>query len=452
MLDNDALYADVADWLISLNIAPGPYVRKKRWDGPLVSEVTHNWLLKGIRTHNRRRSRRINNTGRYRSEKAAPEDLLIREVPHLAFFEPSYYDRVVAKVDARNAKYRRTANGERDNRAAIPKKRTRFPGQIADCGICGRPYVFGAHGQKDHLMCTGAREHVCWNGISMDGPLASERISAAILAEIEGLSGFDATLMANLADEARRLDSATTELKIDLSRHLTTIDREISNLVAFIRGGDGSPTIRSELKELETKRSTIAYGLSEAEKERSDTIAIPSIDEVKHMARESFRGLAIDSFEFAKALRQLTGRITVYPYRFFLGAPLVLRAKFSLSLIDFLPDKRLVDLLRSSLERTLYIDIFRRPQPVVFREQVAALRQGTEEVPGMSERAAARRIGITQPAAQNAAALDRKMKAAGLEDPYLPLREPPMDYPKVCRHLHDRYSYNPLPGFPVDPW
>ncbi len=44
------------------------------------------------------------------------------------------------------------------------------------------------------------------------------------------------------------------------------------------------------------------------------------------------------------------------------------------------------------------------------------------------------------------------MKAAGLEDPYLPLREPPMDYPKVCRHLHDRYSYNPLPGFPVDPW
>ena len=72
-----------------------------------------------------------------------------------------------------------------DTRRNVPKKRTRFPGQIIECGICGRGYVFGGHGQTDHLMCNGAREYKCWNGITVDGPLAAEKICSAVIAEIE---------------------------------------------------------------------------------------------------------------------------------------------------------------------------------------------------------------------------------------------------------------------------
>jgi hypothetical protein len=171
-LDGGATYAEIADWLNSRNVPVGPScTAKSKWDGTLVGQITRNPLLKGERIHGNRRTRRHNATGKYKSEPAPEEDKLVRSVPHLAFFEEAYYDRVVAKVEARNAKYRRCKNGEGDPLSGRPKKRTRFPGQIIECGVCGRGFVFGGHGQKDHLMCDGARQYKCWNGVTVDGPL-----------------------------------------------------------------------------------------------------------------------------------------------------------------------------------------------------------------------------------------------------------------------------------------
>jgi hypothetical protein len=55
--------------------------------------------------------------------------------------------------------------------------------------------------------------------------------------------------------------------------------------------------------------------------------------------------------------------------------------------------------------------------------------------------------GITKTAAQYAAGLDRLMGRLGLIDPYVRMAEPPTDYPKMRRHLHPRYRFDPLPGF-----
>ncbi len=202
-LDDGNSYSEVADWLNAIGVNPGPYVRNDKWDCPMVSRVSHNVLLKGYRFRNKRKTKRINETGRYKSEKADPKDLLLRRVPHLAFFEETYYDRVIAKVDARNAKFRRNANGAPDPCRDRPKKKTRFPGQTVYCGICGRLYVFGGHGQRDHLMCEGAREYQCWNGISFDGRVAAQRISEAALAELRQLANFDSVFLSALNEESR---------------------------------------------------------------------------------------------------------------------------------------------------------------------------------------------------------------------------------------------------------
>jgi site-specific DNA recombinase len=190
-LDDGRTYSEIADWLNETGVAPGPYSRNTKWDCPMVTRTSHNWLLKGLRFRNKRKTRRINNPGRYKSEKAEPKDLLLRHVPHLAFFDDAYYDRVIAKADARNAKFRRNGNGTPAPCQDRPKKRTRFPGQTVYCGICGRLYVFGGHGQRDHLMCEGAREYKCWNGITFSGPLAARKISEAALSEVCLLEDFN---------------------------------------------------------------------------------------------------------------------------------------------------------------------------------------------------------------------------------------------------------------------
>ena len=102
-LDNGQSYSEIADWLNESGIAPGPYARSSMWTCQMVTRTSHNWLLKGLRYRNKRKTRRINNPGHYKSERADPKDLLTRRVPHLAFFDEAYYDRVIGVADARNA-------------------------------------------------------------------------------------------------------------------------------------------------------------------------------------------------------------------------------------------------------------------------------------------------------------------------------------------------------------
>jgi site-specific DNA recombinase len=64
---------------------------------------------------------------------------------------------------------------------------------------------------------------------------------------------------------------------------------------------------------------------------------------------------------------------------------------------------------------------------------------------GHKERSIAHDLGITQPAVQYAAALQRLMDQLGITDPYVPVTEAPTEG-KLCRHKHKRYRFDPLPG------
>ena len=164
----------------------------------------------------------------------------------------------------------------------------------------------------------------------------------------------------------------------------------------------------------------------------------------------AFQNLAAESFEFAKRIRELAGKIYVYPFRLCDGAPFVLRAKVRLQMANLLPDMRLQEILEQPLKRVLRVDLFEMSERVAFRERVIAGRQ-ERDASGRkrTEREVAELLGITVTAAQRAAALDRLMKQQGRTDPYILLLEPP-NYPKLSRHLHLRYHFEPLPGHMPD--
>ena len=107
MLEEGASYSEVADWLNARGIRPGPACRSDHWDVARVRGATLNPILKGVRVRNKKMSKRVNKTGRPRSVDAPAEERLERSVPHLAFIEPERYDRVVALLARRNAKFSR---------------------------------------------------------------------------------------------------------------------------------------------------------------------------------------------------------------------------------------------------------------------------------------------------------------------------------------------------------
>jgi site-specific DNA recombinase len=253
---------------------------------------------------------------------------------------------------------------------------------------------------------------------------------------------FDSVFL-DLINEAARKRNVTNETRIrELSSLIDQRQREIQNLLKFLRAGGESPSVQADLRKLESDLAGFRAERDELEESPEDALVMPSVEKLKALARQELRGLAIESYEFAGLMQRLVTELYVVPYRLCDGKDLVLRATFRLQLANLLPDKRVQEVLRGPLERVLTVDLFKPPQRVEYRERVMALRHE------ITERAVARELGITVTAAQRAAVLDRLMKQLNLADPYLRLVEPPMDYPKMRRHLHSRYHFEPLPGHP----
>jgi hypothetical protein len=154
--------------------------------------------------------------------------------------------------------------------------------------------------------------------------------------------------------------------------------------------------------------------------------------------------LAIESLEFGDLMRQLVPEIHVWLVRSVDGGHPLPRAKVKLDLSGVVPDAQYVPGLGDLLTREVTLDLFEAPQRERIRVQAVRLING-----GLTQRQVAMQLSepCTQPAVQDALALDQKMRQLGMESPYVILRAPPEDYHKLHRHLHPRYRFTPLAGY-----
>jgi hypothetical protein len=85
MLDEDnATFADIALYLNTHKVPLAPHARgtSTDWDGKMVARHTFNPILKGMRERNRRKSKR-QSSGKYKSIKAEPNELLQAHISHI---------------------------------------------------------------------------------------------------------------------------------------------------------------------------------------------------------------------------------------------------------------------------------------------------------------------------------------------------------------------------------
>jgi site-specific DNA recombinase len=111
-------------------------------------------------------------------------------------------------------------------------------------------------------------------------------------------------------------------------------------------------------------------------------------------------------------------------------------------------DIELVPGLPDLLSRQFTINLFEAPQRERIRKEVVQL---TAQKCDQREIAARISEKPTQTAVQRALALDRAMRAAALNDPYIPVLEPPADYSKLRRHLNRKYCFRPQENYQRQP-
>jgi len=299
-------------------------------------------------------------------------------------------------------------------------------------------FVFGGHGQSNHLMCNGARAYTCWNGVTCDATLAAKRISEAVFEFIASLPDFDPTILALLQDEAGQRQISRNQRLREIDRHLERLAREEARLVEAIKRGDSLDSLVAALRELHAERGSLEHERNRSQEELPPPVELPSSDRIRRDVCFALQDLALESMEFADCMRQMIPKIIVYPVRLCDGGQPVLRAKFEINLASYLPAAHQLPSLIGQLRCERTVDLFDMPQRAAYRKQVIALRDQ-----GLTEQEVARELGLTVTATQRAAALHRMMIELGLTDPYVPLVEPPQNDTRLRRHRHKRYRPRP---------
>ena len=236
----------VADLFNRKNVPTGKYCRSQKWDGRMVRRFYRNPMLIGKPGRGFRHTVKHHETGRRISEKN-PKGPVFQSFPHLAQLDPIEFDELNARLTAANESRSRKKVDGLDPLLRRPRRRTRFPGQMVYCGICGHLLVFGGHGQNAHLICQGARDYTCRNGITADGPLSARKVANAVQDEIESLPDFDTAFLQMVNEEAHRLDGAHEARCAELATQAVRLNGQIGHLTEFVLGGDTSPRIREEL-------------------------------------------------------------------------------------------------------------------------------------------------------------------------------------------------------------
>jgi DNA invertase Pin-like site-specific DNA recombinase len=432
-LEEGATFAEISDWLKAENVPLSGGTRAKRWTSSLVSEITYNPILKGLRVRNKKISVRVNETGRRRTQKAPPEERLERRCPWLAFIEPDRYDKVVHMLRSRNGKF--AAKTASDPRKKRPKKYSHWPGQQILCGICGRPYVWGGHGQNTHLMCQGAKDYVCWNSLSIDGRLARQRFTELVMSELHRLPAIWDVLHSRLEQQTL---SIQTKADLDGDALNTRIAKRVAErdrLIVFIADGTPHASLREKLDSVEADiRELQAQKLHSQETRTRPTL--PPLDEFQEQLRRVIEKQDTQPRLFGRTLRLIFKSIIVLPYQCIDGQRCVLRATAKIVLPHTLKS---LSASPELLLRSHEVDLFDPPSRIKWRTDVMQRRKV-----GMRLRDIAKDLDIHFPDVQRAIKLAKMMAALGTSDPYRRIYEPPATNKKMKRHLHKRYEFKPL--------
>jgi site-specific DNA recombinase len=351
----------VADWLNKENVPMGKFCRTKKWAGAVVRRISANPLLKGLPGRGFKHTVKNHETGRRISVKK-PEGPRFRDCPHLAHWTPEVFDEINAVLQAANqGRGRKPINGA-DPRLRVPRKRTRFPGQHARCGYCGRQSVWGGNGMKDNLQCNGSREWRCWNSIGFNGGLATTRIVEAIWNELTRLEGFDEQFR-TLVDQARRAgDVDQTRERSELVREEVDDTRRRQNLLDSIVEYGPKPMFQEKLVELEDRERDRARRRRQLDRLKESTPVLPdSVTDLRRLFETKAAKLAEDTPEFGDLLRLVVPDIDVYLVRLIDGGHLLPRARVRLTLGGLVPDANRAPGLNEFLTRELTLDLFEPP-------------------------------------------------------------------------------------------
>ena len=272
-----------------LNAQQIPSPRGGTWAASSIRPMLRNEVYVGRAVWNRRQWVRNPKTGK-RVPKTRPQDEWVTvDAPKLRIVDDKLWRSVQARRDELLATHRER---QKDGKQRPGKAPTYLFSSIVKCGTCGGDYI---KANKTHYRCStylNKGKVACDNSVSVRKDVLEERLLHTIKTEL-----FDDDSFETFKAEARRvLDQRMKDRKKDTAkqqRELTKVEREIANMVGFVKAGNITPTLSDELRKAEAEKERLAAELS------ADVPAIDDVEEIFADVLDRYGAMAFNLETFA---------------------------------------------------------------------------------------------------------------------------------------------------------
>ena len=434
----------IADYFNSVGFKVGPYCTNPKWDGKMVRRYYKNPMLKGMPERGNMFTKKFHETGKRRSVKN-PEGPVSIEMPHLEILPPAEFDDLNAALAEKNKGQGRKPNSQgEDPLKGVQRKRTRFPGQHAQCYYCGRQVVWGGNGITENLQCKGSRDWKCWNSVGFSGPKLVGHVVGAINGMLSDLPGMADQYRSIVEEAAEAPDTRLLMDRNQLTQDEKQLAKETKNFQNALLEYGPSPGFKDVQDQLKERERRLLIRRTKLDRQSVSVSDLPSsIDDLSTLLRTSFLSLATDSYEFGSMIPGIVPSVFLYLVRMIDGGPCYPRVKFTVDLTGSFESDAPAE-IQALLTRDFTVDVFEIPKRARIRADVIRLKQDGCNVKQTIERLAE---PLSTKMIASAAKLNDQLVQSGISDPLQFQAEPPSDYAKFRKHLNPRYSFTMKEGY-----
>lgn len=275
------------------------YGDKKRGFGILL-----NPLYGGMYVWNRTR-RQVDPDTKARKHAARPEtDWVVKDAPELRIVPPDLWERVQKRMSTRR--------GQKPSRNGPGKGRKYLLSGLLKCGVCGGNFIilnahsYGCATHKDR------GPHACGNHLKVNRLLVETLLLESVKRDLftdEYIQLFKRETSRLLAARHRDRNPHAAQ------QRLTTVRKEIDNLLAAIKAGIRTPTTKSELERLEAEHDKLLAALK-PETRKLDKVGhmLPrAVERFKEMVGDLESATLHDVVRARTQLRHLIGEVPLRP-------------------------------------------------------------------------------------------------------------------------------------------
>ena len=429
----------VGNWLSEQGLPKRSKNSDPSWTAKDVIALIRRKIYRGVEEFGVTVTVKKHRTGKSTHARNDPKNVRTRPMKHLAIVPDWLWQKANAAIDSRKTRPD-PPHGAAHPLSGIPRDSRGPLSTLFVCDVCGgKMHATGR--TKGGYRCSCAHGPDCWCKATAERSVTHSKISQAIIGQLEAFGGA-------LESIVREIEKMPTGDKYWQDEEAGLLDQERKLQAKCIRLGDlidevdeAAPhtrkpkTLLNKLCRLEYELEQVQATLEEFRARRAATVPVPSQEQIERSIRDSVSTL-LQMNRCTRVLleRLVPGKIRAVPYQQFDSAKVVLRAEFSLNLIAAMPEQWIASLNQSSLAAladklppiSVVVDLFEPSNAPAFAMRVMQLSEQKNDRGKMKTfEEIGKELGISKRSAHLAVELGRKMRAAGITDPYIRLSAPP---------------------------